>query len=1146
MTAADDGRAAAAARTEARERRIVTVLYADLSGFTAVAETMDPEEVHAFVAPVMDEMISVVAWFGGTVVQTMGDGFLAVFGAPVAHNDDPQRAVLAAFALRETVRRLERPDGDPWALHAGIQTGWVLAVDRDGALTVTGDTVNTGARILALAPSGVVLVGDETQRLTARAIGYRAWDPVVVKGKAEPLAVFEAVEALPSPLERFLAFEATPFVGRDRELAALREAAARARTSNRSQVIGLAGPPGIGKSRLAAELVAHLPDHDVLLGRCMTHGDRVPWVSVGGAIQRRAGIADGDRADVAHAKLESLIGTVLDGEAADDVARRVGALIGTAPAPPSRAHGSDLNLEAAVALRRLLSGLARCERPVLLIVEDVHGIDAQTAAFLRWVATEPWDAPVTMLAIGWAEAFEDLATTETIALGPMAKDETRALLQSQLADAQVTDAVAARIDERADGNPLFVEEIARLLRERGDLRVEEGRWTIDAARRPDVPASVELVVAARIDNLPPEGRRLLRDAAVCGDVFTEDLLGALGWGSGARAILDDLAARDLVLRRAPAGDGPARWAFRHGVIRDAAYGTLPRTETAEKHLAVAEHIRAHVAPGADEPVEALADHYRRAALARLPGLAGRKAARQLASLAATYLIRAGDRAVSHRAFREAETWYRQALDVSPPSAEDAAHPDGRAGVDALLRHTAALTELHGYEEARADAERALDIATRTGNRFWEADALLRLGRLDNFRADPVSARARLTRAEELFAVEGVTNGRAQAIRSLGDTYAQTDQGRMRELWGRAAELFAQAGNALEEQLLLEDLAFVLCTKGGDEFERWYARSAEATARAGDPRSRAALARTAGYHSFCRGDLTGALPALETAVALARETGDLFVEIDGTFLLARIRLAHGDPDAAEAFGQRLVRAGRSTELRRPEAEGLVVLSRAAMRQGRPDAARDLLHAAEDVLRRAGAEREMDEVRHARALNLVEAGAWDEALAASEAYERSIRRYGDLLDEPDAMLLIARAHLGAGRLDEAIDAFDRAASVGRAVGHHLVPAFADALAAEALALRGDAAAAGARLDLVVVDAALPELRAVLAEARGFVARAVGDHDAAGAHLREAVNAWRVLGVTVWLARAAAACGLDADVRATLERLGYRGDPEAMLRP
>ncbi len=967
---------------------------------------MDPEEVHDLVVPLMDRLQGVVESHGGTIVNTMGDGFFAVFGAPVAHPDDAERAVRAAFATRSAVRASR--EGPAFDLHCGIQTGWVSIAPGRHTIDVVGDTVNTASRIAGLAAPGVVLVGDTTRSLTTGSIRYRELGPVTLKGKAEPLRVFEALEVRNSALERFFEPAFTPLIGRDTERRRLDEHFANVTRTKTSNVAVIAGAPGVGKSRLASEFASSLADATILVGRGVPFGERIPWLAISHALRGFAGIDDGDALDAAREKLWTTVEHALPHEPGEQHAQLV-AQLGLLlrideKATPSRAVPGEFNYEMAAALRRFMTGLAG-QRPVVLIVEDLQWADPEVASFLRWVHDEPWSEPAMILGLVWEDALDTLGFTRdddaVTTLGSLGRPDLDALTRFLLPGADVPDDVAADLALRSGGNPLFLQEIVRLLREQGTLVAEPERWVLLDASGRCVPESVHLVVAARIDGLDPEERRLVRDAAVCGPVFSAAALRALGWRD-VEGVLHSLEDRGLVFSRG------GEYGFNHTVTRDVAYDSIPRSERAGKHLAVAEWLRA----SGDERVELLAYHYAQAALVGLQRPGG-----DVAALAMTYLTRAGDRALAQRALREAESWYRQAIELQPPAPARAHTQDGVKTLAALMRHAEVLYDLSRYDDAREEASRALEMAGIAGDARAQGAAYLQLARLDSLFGDIEAARMILDLADAKFREACDDVGRAHVVRAVADTWRLGDIRRMVTGLEQAARMYAEAGDWRNQHFVFEDLAYVHTTHSDVEFERYVGESVPLVERAGDRRSRAALLRTRGFHGFYRGRFDEAFGPLTEAMTLARDGGDVFVECDCMYLLARIHLERGDVSEAQRLGDALVHFGASQGLRRIEEEGLVVLARIAAREGRAQDADRSLKRARALLEEIGADREMVEVVLAEAQIALERSEWERAFEQAQRYGSEVARYGDVLEESRALLIQARARFGLGAWGEA---------------------------------------------------------------------------------------------------------------------------------
>lgn len=1062
-------RSSASGDVQEPERRLVSVVFADLTGFTAVSGERDPEDVHAMLSPIMERLEQVVDSFGGRVVKTMGDGLMAVFGVPAASPEDAERAVRAAVAMRDSVREMAGLISD---LQAGVHTGWVFVTPARGGFDMIGDTVNVASRLVGLAQAGTVLVGESTAHRTSGVVTYREREPAMVKGKPEPIRHFEVVaidahSGVPPG-------DSGPFVARDAELKALHEHWVSAVADGRSRIVSVLGPPGIGKSRLAREFLSTIEAH-VLIGRAAPHAEHVPWFVLSDALQA----------------------------AGDPLARFLSP--GTA-GPLRREDRSEVNSEIAAAVRRaLLDAAAR--RPVVLLLEDVQWADPQLVAMLREFDARPLEARILIVCAGRADTAAqrpEAALGNTIRLETLGRTATRDLIRRLLPGEADTAGVEDELASRAGGNPLFVEEIVHLFRDTGVLRVEDGRWHLDEPGHADLPESVQLVVAARIDALGQDERRLLRDAAVCGETCAIADLTALGW-TEASSLLGELQARDLIV-----ADG-VNYAFRHAVIRDVAYGMIPRAERARRHRALAGAIRRERAD--DPPVETLAHHYAEAVAASAQAPGG--AAAELIEEALEYLTRAGDRARALRAFREAEAWYARALRIAEPSVESAGTPGGVAAVTALLSHARALIELHRYEPAATEASQALEIARAAGNAAWEAEAVLQLGWLESEYGNLERARRLLDRAGERFEALGDTLGRARVLWATARTMRLTDLDGMLAMFERAAGLFAEGGDPVSEHLLYEQLAYGCSARGGEDFDRWFARSRLSPVLAGDARARAALARTAGFSLFYRGTWLDAVAPLTEARDAAREGGDFFVECDATYLLARIAVGRGDLGEAETLARTLVGAGDDAAAHRQVEQGHVVLARVAARRGDAKAAAAHLEQAAALLAGAGNEREEQEVILARADIALDAGEWDDALALAARYRARAERFGDRLEIPTPLLIEGRAHLGAGRLEEAHAALRIAAEAAAAVGHARVRAMASALAVEALALLGRPVAGQVHPGSDPTRM-LPDEAAVAAESAAAVAAAVGRPSA---DLRaEAVRWWRATGETVWADRAA----------------------------
>ena len=719
--------------TPAREeRKVVTVLFADLVGFTSRAEQMDPEDVRALLAPYHARLRSVLERYGGTVEKFIGDAVMAVFGAPVAHEDDPERAVRATLAIRD------------WAgeegieLRIGVNTGEALVTIGAEPLAA-GDVVNTAARLQSAAPTGGILVGETTYRATRHVIDYGEVQPIEAKGKAEPVAVWEAVEARSRFGTGVVAPPGTPLVARERELTLLSETLARVRKERSPQLVTLVGVPGIGKSRLVYELFADIGRGSELTywrqGRSLPYGEGVTFWALAEMIKAQAGILETDPADEVERKLATAVG-LLVGEAAD-AAWIVEHLRPLAGLDVEADVTGDRRSEAFAAWRRFFEALAE-HRPLVLVFEDVHWADEGLLDFIDHLVDWSGDVPILVVCTARPELLERRAgwgggklNATTLSLSPLSDDETARLLSELLAQPLLEADLQRTLLARAGGNPLYAEQYAQML--------EETKGQEDLA----VPESVQGIIAARLDLLPPEEKELLQDAAVLGKVFWR---GGLGDQSEER--LHALERKGFVqrARRSSVAD-EQEYAFRHLLVRDVAYGQIPRSARAEKHRHAAVWIESLGRPA--DHAEMLAHHY-------LSALEFARAAGQdtaaLAAPARIALRAAGDRALALNGFEAAERFYSEALALWP--SDDAERPR------LLLSLGKAQHRLGRGEDVLNEA---LEGLTAAGDREGAAEALLSLAHLSWYKGQRDQADALMERAVALVADAEPSPTRARTL-----------------------------------------------------------------------------------------------------------------------------------------------------------------------------------------------------------------------------------------------------------------------------------------------------------------------------------------------------------------------------------------------
>jgi class 3 adenylate cyclase len=623
------------------ERRIVSVVFVDLVGFTSRSEQLDPEDVRAILTPyhgtVRDELES----FGGVVEKFVGDAVMAVFGAPTAHGDDPERAVRAALAVRDAVAALnaEQPELE-LRIRGAVNTGEAVvtlsARPALGEAMVAGDVVNTASRLQQHAPVGEIIVGEETYRATRAAIEFEPVEAVTAKGKTVPIEAWRAVAATTASGERDLS--STPFVGRAREVGLLDATWERVELERRPHLITVLGPPGVGKSRLAAEFTERIAARGgrVIRGRCLPYRERSAYGAFAMQMKELAGIFDSDDVDVATGKLRSLVERLLGKEEAESVAGHIAILLGletkeTAPDRDSLFQSVRVFIEAG----------AR-DDATAFVFEDIHWADPVLLDLIELLAARLHDLPVLLLTLARPELLDTrpgwgggLVAYNALPLEPLGGSDAAELALHLLG----ADAKAAQVAEAAEGNPLFIEQLAAVLSERG----AEGTGAL--------PTTIRGLVAARLDALPAEEREVILDASICGRIFWRGALARIARDpdclAGALAALErrDLLRRDNVSRI----EGDEQWSFKHVLIRDVAYDLQPRARRRDGHRHVAEFIEEST-PEVGDAGAALARHWR--------------AAGELEH-AVKHFVAAAEEAERGWAKQYAVALYKEALDMTP-------------------------------------------------------------------------------------------------------------------------------------------------------------------------------------------------------------------------------------------------------------------------------------------------------------------------------------------------------------------------------------------------------------------------------------------------------------------------------------------------
>jgi len=885
------------------ERRVVTVLFGDLSDFTSWSEDLDPERVGVVTDRVLATLTAVVGEFGGHVDKLTGDGLMAVFGAPTTHEDDPERAVRAAARMQAALRRVvaqESGGGRRLGLRVGLNTGEVLAgVQAHLSYTVVGDTVNTAARLSDAAGIGSVLAGRETALATMAAASWRALSPLRLKGKRELVAAYELVELRSAGLARLGLGDEAPFVGRDAEFGALvgRLLDAADRTSPR--VVLVSGEVGVGKTRLAQELgrfAGELPDTRVLWGRCTPYGEGRDLTAVAEMVRTACGIGEADDNDTARERVERTVARLAGGYGSGlprATADRLQALLGLeaatlgvpreAAAPGTGAGGDSVRR----AVADLFAALAR-EGPLLLVADDLHwATPAMLAGLLDVVARVR--GPVLLVGVGRPDMFEvvvpgearpwfeRLPDAELVPLLPLDDGAAERLLRAYLGSPtdQLDERVRTALLARAQGNPFFLAELLHLLVDRGVLFRVGLRWVLDEKVGDDLlPAGVQAVLAARIDGLDGAAKGVLRDASVLGRRLTLAGLSAVGRASGhgdpmvVHRAVDTLLERRLLEPDASDAVAPEALRFVHTLVRDVAYAGLAKAERARRHAAAAAYAAGPGSGRTSEADLATASQGERAVqLAAEMGLPAADPAWAARGVAFPALARLGQSALARDDNVGAQSLLSRALaldDVGAALPADLVAP-------VRVAHGQALAALHRLEEAEAELGPAL-AAAEDGLR---AGALLVLGDVRRKRGDPAGATAAFVQALAAAGAAGIDRLAGEALRQLGlvdyfDGRLHSAEQRFRS----AHELAVRVGDARGAGWALQHLAWSATTRGDYELaDAVLEQAAELFAGLEDTGGLSWVAGTEGFVRLLQGRFAEARELAGSVLPLGEAAGE---------------------------------------------------------------------------------------------------------------------------------------------------------------------------------------------------------------------------------------------------------------------------------
>jgi len=571
----------------AEQRKVVTILFADVVGSTAMAGRSDPEVVRATMARYFQRITEISQSYGGTVEKFAGDAAMVVFGVPAVHDDDAERAVRAGLEIRDGASELE--------VRVGVNTGEaVTAAREDRQFMVSGDSVNVAARLQQNAEPGEVIVGALTEQLTRKVIDYEPREPVTARGKATPLVAFRALKArtqVPEQARGVPGLHAV-LVGRDRELRLLLDTFARTAADRKAHLFTLVGSAGVGKSRLVAEALSALTSSGarVVRGRCLPYGRGITYWPLVEILRDDTGITLEDQRDAALMKLDRWLGELLhDDQQRPAIRARLSVMLGF-EAPESvmpDTPAARVERELGWGMRRYLEAVAKAA-PLIMVVDDLQWAEPPVVALIEQLLERVADAPILVICIARPEFLEQhrdwgagKPNSSTITLDPLSPQDTGTLISRLLEIEAIPTALRDQIIERSAGTPLFCEEFIQMLIDEGRLVHEGPSWrAVGAIEQIRVPQSINAVLAARLDGLADGEKRVLQAASVIGQRFQLGQLQELAGAADVEEMLEALRRKGLVIGGDSDGD---ELAFRHLLIRDAAYGSLPKSERAVLH-----------------------------------------------------------------------------------------------------------------------------------------------------------------------------------------------------------------------------------------------------------------------------------------------------------------------------------------------------------------------------------------------------------------------------------------------------------------------------------------------------------------------------------------------------------------------------------
>ena len=999
-------------------RRTVTVLFADVSGSTALGERLDPESLRALMGRYFATMKGIVERHGGTVEKFIGDAVMAVFGIPTLHEDDALRAVRAAAEIRDTLAALNQELQDSRGLaivfRTGVNTGEVVAGDPSAGQTlVTGDTVNTAARLEQAAQPGEILLGEATYRLVRDAVVAEPSEPIAAKGKAQPVPAYRLISVTPGAAGHVRRLDA-PMVGRSSELSLLTDAFDRSVADRAAQLVTVLGQAGVGKSRLVQELRHRVEGRaSILEGRCLSYGEGITYWPLADALRAPAAVDDDNSAASWRLGLAALMAGQPQAEA---IVERVMGLIGVGEA----ADASD----AFWAVRRLLEGIAQT-RPLVLIIDDLHWATPTFLDLVEHVAGWTREATILLVCAARPEMLQarpgwgNTENATTVVLEPLDAASIDQLLAQLLGSSPVRTGVLERIAEAAEGNPLFVEELVAMLAEGGELEQDGDatRWLAEP-REFKVPATIEALMAARLDQLPGEERAVLGRASVVGKQFGAGEVAYLSGEAGSasvRAPLMAMVRRDLLRpdpdAMLPMGPDDEAFSFRHQLIRDGTYAGMSKAERARLHERYAHWLEELPAERLRQLDEVIGYHLEQAHMLST-ALGNEPAGAETARRAASHLGAAGLRALERQDFAAAANLLARAATLLP-----AADPQRTAFLPQLAN---ALETLGRFDEEDAVLRQAIDATQDGSDPTARVRALLGRAGLAGLKGATVAER--MPDIDEALAIAQATGDLGQ-LASVKRMLAQLamDAGRLTDARHELELAIAaahQSGDTNREGGARGMLAWVAWAATGPiaEIRRIQSESIAFAREHGRRGMEAITLRSQAVDSARGGRIPEARKLMADCLAIIEDIGAPIDKAASSMEQAHIEFLAGEPVKRE----RVLRAGYE-ELSAMGVRGFLStiaadLADALLDLGRLDEAGAMCAVAEEA---GAADDEMTQVgvRLARGRLAAARGSLDEALT-SVASALVLADQGEYYHlRTGSRLVFAQLLLDAGRLDEA---------------------------------------------------------------------------------------------------------------------------------